>query len=197
MLDNSETPSSKSENETPKEIRTSGEYKNETEACSAFDEIMEMGKRIGAVDKYFREVKGRYEGVLAINATPGVYPKVDRIVFPGKELIKAGWPHGPFSVEIKCSGMKVGPVVNQAIDYSLSLFQVYEGYWIRPEWTFIFPLQSYGGDLESIMANHRIGSAYINKYGIRFRAGSCSPMAFGSNSIEGKRIPCGNKMGSR
>lgn len=175
---------------------TCGEYQMEADAEEAFDQAV---KASGAF-KTFKRPRGTH-----ISPRPGQKPQgveIDRILWPLPELRSQGWPTGPIGVELKKSGVKVGPPISQLIDYSRSSFQVTNGLWITTEWNFLFPMAPIHGNLESIVAQQRLGGAFISHRGrLTFHSGAARTLArFGPApdwDIRPKNFNHGRKTGSR
>jgi len=178
-------------------LLTSGEYQTEEDAARELDALLKAGVDTGALRVVYKEVTGQYFFIPPRGEVK--CPRIDRIVVPGKKLEDAGWKHGPFGIEIKKSGHKAGPVVNQCCDYQLARFQVREGYWLCLEYVFVFPLERIGGDVESVMVNHRIGCASKNRHGaFNCDVSGCSVLRFHPNGeMHGREIKSGRKLGSR
>lgn len=153
---------------------TCGDFATEDEAVAEFDRIV----RSTGVFSVYREVKGRY-----VNGRPNVddvQPRIDRILVPRPELVAQGWNHGSIAVECKASGQKLGRVIAQALDYSNAVFEIQPGFHIWCEWLFVWPLEKVRGDVESIMAQNRIGWCRPNQ--------SRTAMSFGTGSQNMIRI---------
>lgn len=172
---------------------TGQEFANEAEGWKAFDALVEKSGCFGI----HREVHGEY--IQPRMGCARQTARIDRILTPKPLLIDAGWPHGPVGVECKTSGKKIGPVIAQAQDYSRAVFFMPKGYRIMLEWVFIWPLETTGGDVGSVMAQGRIG--YVS-------SSTGAPLTFGcggthgitvraNGTIEAKRLPMGNKAGCR
>lgn len=130
---------------------TSGTYDDEPAACRELDAILEQ------LDLFipYPEVRGYYVAPrLGQNLCT---PRIDRILVPKPRLIQAGWEYGPIGIECKRSGLKLGPVIAQLLDYSRAVWEIKRGYWIMPEWLLLWRLDQIGGPVESIMAQNRIG----------------------------------------
>lgn len=166
--------------ETLKEITkvavqtTCGDFSTEEEAVAEFDRIVNST----GLFTIHTEVKGRY-----VNGRPNVddeNPRIDRIIIPQPKIISQGWKHGAIAVECKASGKKLGRVIAQALDYSNAVFEIKPGFHIWCEWLFIWPLEKVHGDVESIMAQNRIGWCRPN--------GNRTAMSFGTGSQNMIRI---------
>jgi hypothetical protein len=173
-----------------------GEYPEESDAVSDFDKRVSIG---GAFSKVYSEVEGfvEYHGI----GEKQTGARIDRILFPSEKLLKSGWIHGPIGVEIKKSNTKIGPVISQALDYSRCLFCIKPtNTFIRLQWIFVFPFGNQYGDIDSIMAQNRIGWC-VPSSGIdvlRFGTGSTSCIRISSGGdVFSRELKTGLKIGSR
>ncbi len=91
--------------------------------------------------------------------------RADYILHPKSELIAMGWQVGPVCVEIKRSGVKLGPVISQALDYMRCQFSGLGGASIRPKFCVVFPLDRVQESLQSVMSHERVGHAHIGSDG--------------------------------
>lgn len=172
--------------------RTSGEWETEEEAWEAFDVAVE---RSGAF-KIYREVEGVY--VQPRPFTEQKSSRIDRILCPLRKAIDAGWPDGAFGVEGKKSETKIGKIVAQALDYSRCAFHLDSGFIILLPWIFIFPAPSQLGDIMSVMAQNRIGTADLSNGRLCFSCASTNGIVIHRDGqVEAKRLPMGGKRGSR
>lgn len=101
------------------------------------------------------EVRGYYHYLR-----PGVdqkTPRIDFLLAPSDKLLNMGWTNGAIGVEAKGSGVKIGPVVSQAMDYTRASFETQRGL-ITPSAVFLYPVNSKPQhDIESVMTSNRIG----------------------------------------
>lgn len=151
-------------NDSTIRVFTTGQWHDETASKDALDEIVE---RCGLF-KIYREVRGchiqpRYDQANGRDGRGGL--RIDRILTPRPKLLEQGWTHGPIGIECKASGVKAGPVVAQALDYTRSVWEIQPGYRILLSWIFIWPLEKQGNFPGSVMAQNRIGSAWCQRYG--------------------------------
>ena len=73
--------------------------------------------------------------------------------------------HGAIGVEVKASGLKVGPGLTQAVDYGRALFRLQtNSVLVALDWVFVWPLKSPGGTVASVMAHNRIGAAWADPW---------------------------------
>ena len=84
--------------------------------------------------------------------------RIDRVLVPVPELVHIGWAHGAIGVEVKRSGVSVGPPLAQAMDYVRGSWLV-GGIWLQLNAVFLWPMNKQSGPLASLMVHSRIGSA--------------------------------------
>lgn len=198
---------------------TSGNYATEKEAS----------------DDFIRHVNDDHWEVLHEVRGEVIHPKIgcdktsvsaDFILWPKLSLINNGWDAGPICVEIKKSGVKLGPVINQALDYMRCLFTSrigneptvqYAGQRglrfagddkvvefipphvdFKPRFCVIFPVPSVLGEAQSVMANNRIGWANIRTDGRLgiYLDGKCVYTETGGVFLR-SALKSGKKFGSR
>jgi hypothetical protein len=92
--------------------------------------------------------------------------RIDRVLIPNQRLRGLGWAHGAIGVEIKRSGVKIGPPIAQAMDYSRTTWIIEElgGLRVWLDWVFIWPMPKQGDTVGSILAQNKIGSATASRY---------------------------------
>lgn len=137
---------------------TCGDYDTESDAERAFDDAVVRTKAFAI----YRRVRGTYSYLR-----PGQDPKrpeIDRILFPLPAFKRAGWPIGPVGAELKRSGKKIGPPLSQLLDYGRASFDLGGGLWVNPAWNFLFPMPMVAGNVESIVAQQRLGGIYVDEY---------------------------------
>lgn len=178
------------------QLFTSTGYATEDDAKAAFDVIVERHPDVFGV---FKEVTGWY--LQPRFNSESRTPRIDRILVPKPRLIEAGWTHGPIGVECKCSGKKTGPAICQCMDYGRAVFRIDSG--CRPrialEWIFLWPVEGTGGDIESVMLQHRIGRVSVNHRGdLVFAAGGYRAISVGKDgSLFARELKMGRKVGTR
>lgn len=154
---------------------TCGNYATEIDSAAAFDALVEeCGLFISArrsPDVEHGEIWGYpLQPRLGTNLQKF---RIDRILCPNQKLIDAGWNQGYIGIELKKSGVKLGPVVAQALDYSRAGFEISHGRIIMLDQVFIWPFMGAKGDLESVMTQHRIGAVHEGwGGGISFKLGN-------------------------
>ena len=112
-----------------------------------------------------RQVVGRY--LYGSTDRVGRKAIIDRVLIPNKYAVtNLGIKTGPIGVEIKASDkeLKWGPPITQAIDYRSASFRLFDDSYKFDcvlDAIFLFPMDNQGGQIESIMAQNRIGHARV------------------------------------
>jgi hypothetical protein len=137
------------------EYLTAGTWATEIEAAAAFDSFL---NQCGLWSVY-REVPGTLIQPRPSQADKGM--RIDRILLPTPRLLALGWTHGAIGVEIKRSGVKIGPPIAQAMDYGRTVWRLDQlgGLRLWLDWVFIWPMTKRHGPIASVLAQNRIGSA--------------------------------------
>lgn len=138
--------------------RTLDGYPDETDACRALDSILNAAYQVAF--KVRAEVHGQ-RLLYPVNKDRGGEPRIDRFLFPTTDADMIGWELGAIGIEVKKSGQKIGPVIEQVLDYSHSLFEARPGVWVACRALFIFPWACGTGTLESIAQRNSIGGVWI------------------------------------
>lgn len=174
-------------------ILTCGDFTEEFVGLEAFDRAVE---RSGAF-KIYREVCGHY--VQPRFDSELKTARIDRVLVPTAPAIAAGWRDGFIGVEGKKSGHKLGKIVSQSLDYSRCVWELPpNGFTIVLRWVFIWPLVAPKGDIESVMAQNRIGSVGLSGSRLVFNCGGTNGIVIdGSGAVSAKSLPMGRKAGSR
>ncbi len=140
---------------------TCGEFKSETDACAAFD---------GLINPDFFYVENEVVGRRLFDDKPvdsdqGQGVRIDRLLFPTQKAFNAGWIYGPIAVEIKKSNMAIGPILSQILEYRQSVFisKRLRNTRIMPLVFAIFPAQHISHDLQSLQENQIILSCHSKK----------------------------------
>lgn len=180
--------------ESPTNILTGVDYETEADAWAAFDAAMLRAK---AMFSTYKEVRGEL-----LQPRPGADDngvRIDRILIPTLAGRSAGWKFGVIGVEAKRSNEKVGRPLSQCLDYSRAAFDIGDRILVVPTWIFLFPMQRVTGDLESIMAQQRIGYVWSsNRCPLIFGCGGMNVLGINHDgTIEAKAPPMGNKTGNR
>lgn len=138
---------------------TAGYYRTEVESCTALDRALEKP----GLFNIYREVPGYF--LQPKLGQEFKNPRIDRILTPKPALTALGWEYGPIGIECKRSMMRLGPPISQLLDYNRAIFEIKKGVWIKPEWLFLWPLDKVTGPVESILAQHRLGGAWVERWG--------------------------------
>jgi len=125
--------------------------------------------------------------------------RIDYILWPKEPLISAGWSVGPIGVEVKRSGVKLGPVISQALDYMRCQYSCAGGLAVRPKFCVIFPLDRVQEAVQSVMSSERIGHAHVGMDGkLRiYLNGQCAYMEGPFGVFLRSALRSGKKFGSR
>jgi hypothetical protein len=176
-------------------VTTNGVFLTEAEAWKEFDRLVKQTEAF----KLYVEVPGEY-----IQPRPGTEMKgarIDRLLVPKKKAVDLGWTGGIVGVEGKRTGTKIGRLVCQAIDYTRCVFQLAEpipNVLVMPRWVFIYPAEREYGDLESVMAQNRIGTCSYGAYGLAFQCSAFHAIEIGqTGGMTARHPPMGDKRGSR
>lgn len=172
---------------------TQGEWDTEVESAAAFDATIDPD-----LWRIHREVRGRL-----IHPRPQQVDKtlrIDRVLVPAPRLIDAGWANGIIGCEIKKSGVKIGPVIAQAMDYSRAVWTLEPGsFRVWLDWTFIWPMAKQSGPIASVLSQNRLGSATSDAWTrIQFKSGENNIVTVGRDGqIRLGAATNGAKVGSR
>jgi hypothetical protein len=171
-----------------------GNYAEEPDSMVHFDQLTKDSKLF---DRVYPEVCG-YVVQPRLNTEAGQGVRIDRICFPSKQLIDLGWLHGPIGVEGKKSGRKIGKAISQAMDYACSAFEIRPGYHVLLEWIYLWPYDRIGGDLASVMMQHRIGTVCSYDYSpLIFKTESGFMLRWNGDTVDVRNMKAGCKRGSR
>lgn len=139
---------------------TSGNWLTEADSASALD------RRLASHNLWtvYREVPG-----VLLQPRPGQVDKsvrIDRVLIPNERLHAAGWRHGAIGIEVKRSGVKLGPPLAQAMDYTRAAWTIAEarGISVLLSMVFVWPMPKQYGPLASLLIHNRIGSASFSKW---------------------------------
>ena len=173
---------------------TAGDYESETAASGGLAHCL-LSNDSGLFGECYREVRGQYRRVPP-GADPSKGCRIDFVVSPSLKLMEMGWRLGPIFIEVKRSNTKIGKVIVQCIDYRNAVFEVAPGFWVEPQWIFIFPLSHPAGDIASVMAHNCVGNAEVSPWqGLKLMAGSQNVLI--EKDEHTSHPPCGRKLGSR
>lgn len=173
---------------------TADVYTTEEQAAAAFDAAVTAT----GLFHLHREVRG-----TLTQPRPGQRDKtvrIDRILIPTQNLIDLGWRHGIIGVEIKRTGVKLGPALAQAMDYTRSTFTLDGGdFLVVPTWVLVWPAENEHGPLASLMAQNRVGVVEANKWAtLRLRVGEMTLLHVSTTGeVRIGTQSSGTKVGSR
>lgn len=175
---------------------TVGSFSDENASKSDFE------RRLTNCSRWFkvhREVAGQsIQPKYGVDGWSGGL-RIDYVLQPSIELQQAGWDRGCIGIECKRSGKGIGPIVCQCLDYTRTVWKVGSGTLLMLQWVFIWPLGHVVGDIESVMAQHRIGSAGFDNWSmLSFRVGAQHVIRIDHAGIATVKVPLsGRKAGSR
>jgi hypothetical protein len=174
---------------------TTGNYQTEEEACKAFDEAISKT----GLFKSFQEVCGFY---LYYPRYKDQYksPRIDRILIPTSKLIDAGWCAGAIGIEIKKSGVKIGPVMSQMMDYMRATWKLKpSNVMVMLDFCLLFPCDVIGNNVGSILSQNRLGQVSLKYYKIEFYSGDHRQIkyTFDNDETKVKQNLFGKRTGSR
>lgn len=177
--------------------RTGGSFATEEQAAEHLDLILQSVADLFAVTS---EVDGTRQYSRPQQSKTGV--RIDRILYPKKKLLQAGWKSGVVGIEIKKSGHPAGPLIAQAEDYMQSVFTFETGVSVCLNSVFLFPSFVAGGIAASVLAQRRIGFASEDRIGrlvLTLNNTSLLRYAFDGDVRLGNsgQLNCGMKVGSR
>lgn len=132
---------------------TDGDWGTEAESAAALDEALDAA----GLWRVHKEVRGTLAHPRPSQIDKGM--RIDRVLVPTARLIELGWQHGIVGIEIKKSGVKIGPPIAQAMDYSRTIWTLPGGFSVWLDWVFVWPMRGLFGPIESVCAQHRIGAA--------------------------------------
>lgn len=128
------------------------------------DERPAQAHLVSIVNPLHWKVRERVSGYmlhprLDVEGTCG--KQLDVMLQPTSYLMECGWRWGFVGVECKKSETKLGRVISQAMDYTRCAWTIPPyGFDVMARFVFIWPCEPVGGDLQSVMVQHRIGVAY-------------------------------------
>lgn len=175
--------------------RTGGMFATEEDAARHLDSLLESVADLFAVTS---EVSGVRQYSRPEQQKTGV--RIDRVLFPKKKLLNAGWRSGVVGIEIKKSGHPAGPMVAQAEDYMQSVFTFESGVSVILNSVYLFPSFSVAGIAASILAQRRIGfvGERNGRLGLWMNNTCLLRYAFDEVRVGGSsQLNCGTKVGSR
>jgi hypothetical protein len=178
------------------QVLTCGEYATEPDSVAALLSIVNPAHWL-----VMQEVNG-WMLQPRMDTAGGGRARIDVLLQPTRELIEQGWRWGIVGIECKKSETKVGRVVSQAMDYTRCVWDTPNGFAVMSRFVFIWPCESPGNDLQSVMAQHRIGVAHPRGRGAdRLVLWFNATIAYADNGDTNPRVAIdlrgGSKQGSR
>lgn len=174
---------------------TIGKWATEDESAAALDSILAWT----SLWTVYREVCGALAHPRPMQLNKAV--RIDRVLVPKSRLIDLGWVHGAIGIEVKRSGVKIGPPIAQAMDYSRAIWTLPSSAGIKVwlDWVFVWPMQRQIGTVASILAQNRIGCAYGSVYApLHLKSGEQSVIRIRSNGdVDIGDASNGRRVGSR
>ncbi|OHB60773.1 MAG: hypothetical protein A2Y12_07000 [Planctomycetes bacterium GWF2_42_9] len=134
---------------------TNGNYENEKDAQNAIIDFLQAT----GLFYIFQQIEGiplklcHFKNYQRFRA--------DVLVLPSEKLIELGWDDGAIIFEIKRSGVKIGPAINQLWDYLNSSWEIVGGVAVVPTYGFVFSAPDQFEAVASIMAQNHIGTAQM------------------------------------
>jgi hypothetical protein len=168
-----------------------------TSEADRLDELDRLIERYGLARRTYREVWGWVDQPRFLSE-PKPRLRIDRIYLPSSKLESAGWKHGPFGVEAKRPGEKIGRAISQSMDYHRTAFEVRQGYHIRLEWVFLWPYEKQHGPLASVLAQQRVGTIETGYQDcLKFAGGEAVGIYAHGKTLEANGFTSGRKRGAR
>jgi len=124
--------------------------------------------------------------------------RADLLLLPNCRLVAVGWHGGAIVLEVKRSGEKIGPGLNQLIDYVNAVFAVEGGMAIKPSFGFLFPAHTQGQAVASFMAHQHVGTAMIEHGTLKFWCGETRILSITeAGEIRLGNVEIGRRLGRR
>lgn len=171
------------------------EYATEADAAEAIDVL--ISQRLSRFFRAYSEAPGRLMQPRAHQVDKTV--RIDRLLVPTTAATRElGWAHGAIGIEIKRSGVKLGPWLAQAMDYARSVFEV-GGVWVQPGAVFLWPCEEQYGPIASVMAHNRVGTVCESRWGtLQMSFGQETVLrAERDGTVRARDLRSGRKVGSR
>ena len=180
----------------PEQVLTCGEYATEPDSVAAL---------LAIINRDHWLVRQEVRGWLLqprMDTEGSGNPRIDMILQPTRLLMEAGWRYGMVGIECKRSGVKLGRVISQAMDYTRCVWEMPSGIDVMTRMVFIWPCDNVKSDIESVMIQHRIGVACPRHRGGRLLLRVGETVAYedlgpGLGARIADVIPGGRKRGSR
>ena len=163
-------------------LLTDDGFENEIETESFFDS--KINPVFFTIEK---QVKGRrlFDDKCTDLACNGQNIKLDRILHPTAQVVKAGWRYGPVGVELKKSKIALGGVITQVLEQRQTLFlsRFLNNTRILPSIFAIFPVSTIKGDIHSLMNTQLILACSYRQWtdSIRFSNGNFNILEIGKD----------------
>lgn len=171
---------------------TSGSWMTEAASAAELDaRLARMG-----LFRVYSEVRGEL-----LQPRHGQHEKtvrIDRILVPRASLLALGWRLGAIGIEVKRSGIHLGPPLAQAMDYTRAAWSL-RGVHIMLGAVFLWPMDKVHGPVASLMVHNRVGSASVDGQSIHLRLGeeNVLRLQWGTDEPDVGTIDSGHKVGSR
>jgi hypothetical protein len=173
-------------------LLTVGDFADEAQSVISLDRHLQ---RCGQF-KIYKEVPGYY--TQPREGQDRKDPRIDRIISPTPELIRMGWHYGFIGIECKRSNIKANHPIAQMMDYQRAVWTINNGFKIALSYCFLWPFEKCHGFLGSMLAQQKLGSAYVTSYGtFTLAVGEHVLFRMSEDKIEVPHINVGNRAGSR
>lgn len=161
-------------------VFTCGNFQEERDAENYFDHL--AYEHMHELFEIHKQVPGM---LLRSPRNPERKPvKIDRVLVPTQKAIEWGWRCGPIGVEIKRSGIPLGPVILQCMDYRESIFDIFGSEKPVPiDTIFIFPAMAIKYTAASIAVGYRIGFCAPEESRIRLTLGDQTAICCQSGEV--------------
>ena len=130
---------------------TTGDWLTEAASADAFEAAVAPS----GLFRIYREVTGTLTQPRPEQVAKAM--RIDRVLIPTQGLVALGWTYGAVGVEIKRSGVRIGPPLAQAMDYTRGAWLV-QGVLVHLGAVFLWPCDHQTGPLSSLMVHNRIGT---------------------------------------
>jgi len=174
---------------------TIGNFKTELDAYKEFDEVIESTD----VFRLYKQVEGRviFHHHWKEDKRNLI---IDRVLIPTQKTQDAGWTLGIIGVEIKKSGVKIGPPLAQSEDYLDAVWFITKAKLaIHLSHVFIFPCGELHNNMASVCAQSHLGQFNLTRYKIHIKTGESTLFYYNiiTDEISCKDNVNGKRIGSR
>jgi hypothetical protein len=122
--------------------------------------------------------------------------RLDRVLVPTDRIL--GWKCGPIGVELKRSGIKLGPPIAQLGDYSRSIWMLPNNWNVWLTYLFLWPAPKIGSIAGSHLAQQRLGTARGHGYQrLKFASGEIVLLTWDHGITHIHASVAGQRAGSR